>query len=222
MNIIIIVVAVLALVVVSVLILASRRGALRGKGPMESYNLNVPSFHGIDIGGAFEVVWTQSKDFRASLEIQANLYESVKASVSDGILRLGMKAGLVVSGSNMPVLRICSPVINSMNLSGAAHICGWSSLDQDNLVIDASGAAKIEILGRVGNLVVSSSGAGSMHLFELVAANVHVGISGAASIDVHATKNLDVSISGVGKVRYDGNPEEVKKNVSGVGTIRPR
>ena len=46
-----------------------------------------------------------------------------------------------------------------------------------------------------------------------------VGATGSVDIAVHATELLDVSLSGSGKVRYSGNPHQVRKAITGAGTL---
>jgi len=42
--------------------------------------------------------------------------------------------------------------------------------------------------------------------------------TGAAGVDVYATDELDVTVSGAGRVTYSGNPK-VNKRVSGAGQV---
>jgi hypothetical protein len=46
-------------------------------------------------------------------------------------------------------------------------------------------------------------------------------VSGAASVDVYADEQLDVSVSGAGSVSYSGNPKTINKHVSGIGSVSP-
>lgn len=39
-------------------------------------------------------------------------------------------------------------------------------------------------------------------------------------MEVNATQKLDASTSGVGSVKYKGNPEHTQKSASGVGKIK--
>jgi hypothetical protein len=40
--------------------------------------------------------------------------------------------------------------------------------------------------------------------------------------EVNVTKELNASVSGMGKISYSGNPADVSKNVSGMGTVDKR
>src|SRR5438552_996004 len=56
---------------------------------------------------------------------------------------------------------------------------------------------------------------------KLRADNAKVEVSGAASVDVYAAEQLDVNVSGAGRVSYSGNPKTVNKHVSGIGSVNP-
>ena len=47
-------------------------------------------------------------------------------------------------------------------------------------------------------------------------------LSGAGQAEVYASEQLDVTISGVGRVTYSGRPKVINKNISGIGTVSAR
>jgi hypothetical protein len=87
------------------------------------------------------------------------------------------------------------------------------------LKIDSTGAASVKATGKAKSLSISSTGAGDVDTTRLLAEKARVSVSGAASINVYASEQLDVSVSGVGSVNYSGNPKTVNKNVSGLGSV---
>jgi hypothetical protein len=59
----------------------------------------------------------------------------------------------------------------------------------------------------------------------LDAAELHVktatiSSTGASKADVNVSESLKVSITGAGKVTYEGNPPTIDKQISGAGSIR--
>jgi hypothetical protein len=66
------------------------------------------------------------------------------------------------------------------------------------------------------------SGAGNYNGFELKSEKAKVDMSGVGNVRVYVTKELNASASGVGSVRYKGNPESITKNSSSfLGSIKP-
>jgi len=83
-----------------------------------------------------------------------------------------------------------------------------------------SGAGNVTATGEVDLVEVEVTGAGDVVLSELVAGDASVEISGAGDVHVYASDSLSASVSGAGDIVYSGDPQQVEKDVSGVGEIR--
>jgi hypothetical protein len=46
--------------------------------------------------------------------------------------------------------------------------------------------------------------------------------SGIGKVDIHCEGNLSMTVDGIGKVTYSGNPNVIKKEVSGIGKVEPK
>ena len=84
---------------------------------------------------------------------------------------------------------------------------------------NVSGAAELEMNGKVDTLDISVSGAGDIDTRELMAKNVEVSVSGAGEAKVYASESFKGRVSGVGSIDYWGNPEHQSTKVSGLGDI---
>jgi len=196
-------------------------GSIRGEGPMVLHTVDAANFTGIDVGGAYDITWIYSPTFNVTFEMQQNLWDLVETNVSNSVLVISQRSGFTVNGGNTPRLRIYAPYIDSIVLSGAAYITGWDALDQESMYIRISGAADIALTGSVEHLNINSSGASNVNLFELAASHAVINVSGASHVEVYAANTLDVTLSGVGTIIYDGNPA-LTRNVSGLGVVRAR
>jgi hypothetical protein len=67
---------------------------------------------------------------------------------------------------------------------------------------------------------VTVTGAGDVLAGKLRADSGKVAISGAGTTTLWPEKTLDVRISGVGSVKYYGDPQIVEKHLSGVGSVK--
>ena len=81
-----------------------------------------------------------------------------------------------------------------------------------------TGKGKIIAKGKCTNLNIKNIGTGDIDAMELVAPNVKTNIMGTGSIYCNATKTLNISGLGSGKVYYHGNPIISK---SKLGNIKP-
>ena len=94
-------------------------------------------------------------------------------------------------------------------------------LDAKDVRVVVSGAGNIDLgSGRVENLNVNVSGAGDVHAGKLRSDDGKVSISGAGTTTLWPEKTLDVRITGVGSVKYFGDPQIVEKHVAGVGSVK--
>ena len=94
-------------------------------------------------------------------------------------------------------------------------------LDAKEVKVVVSGAGTVDLgSGRVEQLAVTVTGAGDVLAGKLRADAGKVVISGAGTTTLWPEKTLDVRISGVGSVRYYGDPEITGRKVAGVGNVK--
>jgi hypothetical protein len=94
-------------------------------------------------------------------------------------------------------------------------------LDAKDVKVVVSGAGTVDLgSGRVENLAVTVTGAGDVLAAKLRSDSGKVAISGAGSATLWPEKFLDVRITGVGSVKYYGDPQIVEKQVAGVGSVK--
>ena len=94
-------------------------------------------------------------------------------------------------------------------------------LDAKDVKVVVSGAGTIDLgSGRVDHIGITVTGAGDVIAGKLRSDGGKVAISGAGTTTLWPEKTLDVRISGVGTVRYYGDPEITGQRVAGVGTVK--
>jgi hypothetical protein len=105
-------------------------------------------------------------------------------------------------------------------LSGSGKI-QFRRLDAKEVKVVLSGAGTVDLgSGRVEDLGVTVTGAGDVIAGKLRSDTGKVAISGAGTTTLWAEKTLDARISGVGTVRYYGDPQIVDRKIAGVGNIK--
>ena len=105
----------------------------------------------------------------------------------------------------------------SMSVEGGAKI--EMNVKADNMEITGEGGFLFELEGVANNLGVKISGAGHVDANELKAQNVDFRIEGFGTGSVHAVKELNARIEGVGKIRYKGDPK-VTQYIDGLGSVK--
>ena len=115
-------------------------------------------------------------------------------------------------------IKIYTNDLTKIHNSGAANI--WmEKLDTDKIEILNSGVGEIRVSGITDDAKLVCSGVGSIDAEHLKALNVVANVSGVGSITCHASESIEGSVSGVGSLKYAGNPKHKDTHRSGVGSI---
>jgi hypothetical protein len=103
-----------------------------------------------------------------------------------------------------------------LNVQGGADI--EMNVKVNKMKVRGEGGVKMELDGIADELDASISGAGYLDAIDLKTRKVDIKIEGVGAASVFATGNLYASISGIGKIRYKGEPEVFKK-IEGIGLV---
>jgi len=102
------------------------------------------------------------------------------------------------------------------------HVEGGASIEMNmkanHFKLIGQGGVKFELDGIVNELDASIAGAGYLNAVDLKTKKTNVKIEGFGAGNVYATDVLNASISGVGKIRYKGDPQVYKK-IEGIGIV---
>ena len=212
---------------------------IKGSGHQTTKDVAVENFNAVEISGYFDVELTQSNKEALRIEADDNLMKYIDVKVNqDKKLQIEIKDHIEFTHSKKLKLYLTYSNLHSIEVNGAAHlhsktparsqnmdieISGAASVDMDffteSLKINESGAGSFKLAGKTTKLEVNISGAGSIDAYALEAKNAKIEISGAGSANVLATNTLDVQISGVGSVKYKGNPS-INKSITAIGTLK--
>lgn len=161
--------------------------------------------HGRDGAPDVRVIAEQDLQALVSVKVEGDTIQIVtkaQPSSSDAIV--------VIVRMPVPlVLRVTGPVQLSAPLAGAASI-------------EASGASRVVATGRPLSLRIKARGATAINTNALITDDITVDVGGAAELDLGTSLSLSVTGSGVGKVRYRGNPQVTTHVSSSVKVSRVR
>ncbi|MDY0269492.1 head GIN domain-containing protein [Trichloromonas sp.] len=193
-------------------------GCVQGSGSAKEQSRSLPAFHALEVDGAYTVRIACQKDQSVEISADDNLLPLILTEVQDGILRVTSKKSICASAPM--TLTISVKTLDLIRSSGANEF-QVQNLNGDDLKIELSGSSNMTLEGRAERLNAKIDGASGLLARQLKAKTVTVAISGAGSAEVHASERLHGEISGVGSIRYAGNPGEVTRNITGWGDITP-
>lgn len=206
-----------------------------GDGNVITEERKVSSFNKIDISGNFEVLIKQGDTEQLEIEADKNLLELIEAKTKDNTLVI--KSKKAIGNVESLKLYITFVDIKDIDISGAVELNSKGTIAAEELEIDISGAADVNIdveanllkmdmsgasettlKGKAENFEIELSGAGDLQAEKLKTKHTVVDISGAGSAKVFAKKTLNVEVSGAGSVQYKGKPK-ITKDISGAGSV---
>lgn len=152
------------------------------------------------------------------LEGDDNLLPRVETTVVGGRLTIAPQGSMTMSGPI--VARVTSPVFNTIVAAGSGDVRVVGAAGP-KLVIEASGARKVEVEGSVDELVVRVSGSSMVDTRKLDAKTVSVEGTGASTVELGAPTTLSAKVSGSTSVRHGGTPA-ITQDVTGSASVKPR
>lgn len=208
-------------------------------GDMVSEMRPVGMFHSVDFRGHGNLHITQARDIELRLEGARDLLEKYKTYVDDGRLVIEMKSWKKLWRSKSITVYITMPEVRGLTISGSGKIIGETRITSERLYLKVSGSGDIDLEVNAKQLESKISGSGEIRLrglakdhdyqmsgsgdlkgYELATEKSKIKVSGSGKCEVSISAQLDVRISGSGKVNYRGNPTTVNQKITGSGTIR--
>ncbi len=189
--------------------------ALKGSGIAQTISRKVASFLSLHSQGSFDIKFRQGPP---SLTISGddNLINHVLTKVVKNTLHISMDKSY---SSQLPlIVNVSSPDIKSITIIGTSHV-ELNAIKEDKLILNLFGTADLVANGTVDQLEITVQGAGDVKVKPLIADFVTVNLNGSGDIELTAKKQLDAKISGVGDIRFFGQPKKINKQISGVGDI---
>jgi hypothetical protein len=194
------------------------RPGIKGDGVIKTTNYAVTDFSALVVSGAYTITWSSGKP-ALTITTDQNLLPLIKTTISGNTLQIESEDNL--RPTKGITITLSSASLADVQLNGAVDLTA-SQLSGHGLKLESNGAADINVAGSVTNLEANLSGACKLDAKSLQTQSATVSLNGASYGDVTVTGALNASISGTGVLTYSGNPKSVEKNVSGVGSIRPR
>lgn len=186
-------------------------------------------------------IQSQAGDYRVVLSAPDNYVELFEFKVEEGELEVDFaRRNVNIEAAGVKLL-VYAPSLRKIDNSGVANVkadslqadelkienSGVGSMKLHNLKatavdVECSGVGNVELQGTAERATLECSGVGSIKAGELKAVAVKAEVSGVGGVSCYASERLKGEVSGVGSLKYSGNPQEKKLNRTGVGKISQR
>ena len=168
--------------------------------------------------GAVELIQDEKKSDTIELTAPENYIELYKFENNGNELEINFAKQHINIHTRNVKIKVYTNDLLALKNSGASSI-RMDSLDTDRIEIINSGVGSIAISGLADNVTLQNSGVGSINAENLKALNVKANVSGVGSITCYASEKIEGKVSGVGSLKYAGNPKHKDNKRTGVGSI---
>ncbi len=189
-----------------------------GNGTPKTDTRDVGAFDQVSLEGAMKVEIGVGVSQQVQISGDENIVPLIETSVTGTQLRI--RPTKPISPKLPLVATMTTASLTAVNRTGSGFV-NVTNVTGDAFAIDATGSGKLHVDGRVKRVAIHISGSGTVDAKALVAEDVKIDVSGSADVVVAANGLLDVNISGSANVRYVGTPREVRKSISGSGSVEP-
>jgi hypothetical protein len=189
-------------------------------GPLQTEQRQPGDFHQVELRGAGGLEVEVGPATSLTISADAALLKDLTTEVRDGRLVIDYKRGWNWFSHHQLKIRLTTPVLDGLAIRGAGD-AAVSGMKGERLLLEIDGAGDLRASGETGMLEAHIKGAGDMDLSQLAARDAKVSINGAGDLRVRASGALEATINGAGSISYAGNPQPVKTQINGAGSIRP-
>jgi hypothetical protein len=214
---------------------------INGSGPVVTESRNIVNYGGLDLRVSADVFFKQDPTYKVEVSAQQNILEVLETYVSGNNLVIRFENDVRVRSHDPITVIVWGPSLDRLRISGSGNISTQGPLQPGNMEMDISGSGNITVAELITNLLDANisgsgnikvntgtaaekklriSGSGNIDVANVVASKAITHTSGSGDMRVHATQDLNVTISGSGNVYYKANPI-IHTSISGSGKVLP-
>lgn len=213
-------------------------GNIRGNGNVQTAEreinddfTEVKGSHGLDI------FLTEGDENAIVVEADENLHEHISTEVHNGQLKI--KATENIGSAKSKKIHVTYKKISGIYASSGADIIGNSLIDNENISLnsssgamididinagqvyaDASSGSDLKVKGRAVKLITTASSGSDIQAGDLEVKSCKASASSGADIVVNVSEEIEGNASSGGDIRYYGNPTAISLKDGVSGSVR--
>jgi len=198
---------------------------------------DVETFHSVKMSGAGNLYITQGESIGLRVEAKQSVLDKLLTHVEGGVLVIEKKK--IWSGRGKINAYVTMIEVKRLTLSGSVKLIGQTPVVSESLTLKVAGSGQIDLEVDVQKLSTSISGSGEANLrgramahdfkasgsgkldgFELATEKTKIVLSGSGKAEILVSQEVDVKISGSGKVFLKGEGKVGDLKISGSGIVK--
>ncbi len=213
---------------------------IKGNGYIVTIERTTNDYDGISASGFYDVELIDGTEGKITLTGEENILDYIETEVKGGTLVIKSKDNKNLIPSKGEGVFITIPVdeIDAIRLSGSGNFVGKKTLntkdmdirvsgaknidltiDATDISVETSGSSNIALKGKSKELWIRSSGSSNVKAYGLEVEEATLELSGSSNVELMVNESLNSRVSGSGNIHYRGNPEKVRNQISGSGTV---
>jgi hypothetical protein len=196
---------------------------VKGSGNVMTETREVSGFDTISLQGMGNVIVDQTGSESLQISADDNFFPYLVTEVRGHTLYLGTSReaeGVVFSNVTDLTFHVNAAALEAIELAGAGSF-EVNDLDTETWQVTVPGAGSVTVSGRTREQTVRLDGASGYTAENLDSNVATIVTNGAGMAVVRVNDELDVTVNGLGKVEYIGNPV-VKEQINGLGFVSKR
>ena len=177
-------------------------------------------FTSVEMAGSADVNILLTNVQSVNVETDDNIAPLIETKVVNGKLIINSDPGTSYTATNGVIVTVAIKSLERVTLSGSGNL-QVANMSGPDLTIELPGSGKIMAEGTVDHVSINMLGSGTILCNQLKAHTADVTLAGSGTITLFADQSLNANLIGSGNIRYEGNPAQVKKSVTGSGAITP-
>jgi hypothetical protein len=226
----------------AILLISCTQVSITGSGNVVTQDESITNFDQVDVSNSFKVDITQGENFSVAIRVDDNLVEHLNIVKQGSTLKIGLDPNRVYTIRNVTMeAEVTMPELLGLGLSGSseANISGFESsnslavdlsgssvlrgdIQAGDAGFDVSGNSSVTLSGSAGDVTIDASGSSEVDLADFPASDANVNASGASTVTVNLSGELDADASGSSDIFYLGNPTLGQIDTSGSSTIQSK
>ncbi|SNR38883.1 head GIN domain-containing protein [Lutibacter flavus] len=214
---------------------------INGNGDIITKTRSVGDYDKIGVSGSFDVKLYKGNEGKITIKADENLMEYIVTEVKNGNLEIKPKKGYNIRSRKTIEITVPFEDIKAVSLAGSGDVyttdviksselklslagSGNIDLNVDTSDLDSSiaGSGNIKLNGKAKEFSCSIAGSGNLNGSDLKASIAKAKIAGSGNIKINAVNEIHAKIAGSGNIIYSGDPDIVKSNSAGSGSVRKK
>ena len=213
-------------------------GQTNGNGNVVTEDRPVGDFTKVKGSSGIDVYLTEGSENKVTVEADENLLEIIETTVDNGKLRIRTANNTNIGRAKAKKVHVTYVSLTSVEASSGADVIGNSVIKTENLNLDTSSGADLELeilakevyaetssgsdmklSGKATKLSAKASSGSDLNAKELMVVDCNADVSSGADITVNVKDRLDAEASSGGDINYYGDPTSVSNRGSRSGGI---